>query len=82
MALMTDCILAPSSLFHPINRIIQPHQCDLAGHRVRAGRVYRPVPFTVLCYVTCFGQWELSGSDVNRGFKYACVVCIGFLLSC
>lgn len=36
----------------------------------------------VLCYVTCFGQWELSGSDVNRGFKYALVVCIGFLLSC
>lgn len=40
------------------------------------------VPLMMLGYMTYFGQWEVSRDDVTRAFKYACVVCIGLLLSC
>lgn len=35
----------------------------------------------MLGYTTYFGQWKVSRGDVNRAFQYACVACIGLLLS-
>lgn len=46
------------------------HLCP--RHGLTMGGIYFPAPPLGFGYVSCFGQWDISRPDVNRGLKYAC----------